>query len=90
MGVHYSRHRGGPGWVEITPGEVVLTGRGRTLRHTSPVLQVERKRFEPPWGNHWIALTDGEVTGHVVVSRRRAEALLAEAERCGFRVEPVS
>ena len=89
VGVHFTRHRGGPGSVTVSRGLLVLADRRgtRTVRHTDPRLHCERKRFEPPWGSHWIELTDGEVTAHAVVSRRRAGRVLAAAERSGFSVE---
>jgi hypothetical protein len=88
VGVHFRRYFGGPGRVRVEPGQIVLTDRKatRTLIHTGPVVTVERKRFEPPTGNHWIELTDGTVTAHVAVSRKRAERVLAAITACGFEV----
>ena len=89
VGVHFTRHRGGPGSVTVSRGVLTLADRRgkRSLRHTDPRLHCERKRFEPPWGNHWIELTDGDTTAHAVVSRRRADRVLAAAEGAGFTVE---
>ena len=89
VGVHFTRHRGGPGSVTVDRGVLTLADRKgtRTVRHTDPRLHCERKRFEPFWGNHWISLTDGEVTAHAVVSRRRADRILQAAAANGFTVE---
>jgi hypothetical protein len=89
VGVHFRRHFGGPGHVTVAPGEIVLTDRKatRTVRHTDQVVKVEKKRFEPPTGNHWIELSDGQSVGYAAISRKRADGLLAAMEACGFRVE---
>lgn len=88
VGVHFSRHRGGPGHVTVAPGELVLTTRSgkQSMTHRQGPVRLERKRFEPPWGNHWIALTDGAVTAHVVTGRKRAERVLAAVSDAGFTV----
>ena len=87
VGVHFTRHRGGPGHLTIEPGVLVLATKRREVKQTSGTVTWEHKRFEPPWGNHWIAVTDGDVTGHAVVGRKRAQQLLALAEAAGFPVE---
>jgi hypothetical protein len=87
VGVHFQRHRGGPGHLTVAPGEIVLATRTRTVRQVAPVVRLTRKRLEPPWGNHWIEVTDGSVTGHAVTSRRRAEALLSAITAAGFTVD---
>lgn len=91
VGVHFRRHFGGPGHVTITPGQIVLTDRKatRSVTHTAQVVRVEKKRFEPPTGNHWIELTDGTDTGWAAVSRKRAETVLAAMTAAGFTVEKV-
>ena len=91
VGVHFRRHFGGPGHVTISPGSIVLTDRKatRSVTHAGTVVRVERKRFEPPTGNHWIEITDGVETGWAAVSRKRAETVLAAMVEAGFSVERV-
>jgi hypothetical protein len=88
VGVHFRRHFGGPGHLTVGPGELVLTDRRatRSVTHRGTSVTVEKKRFEPPTGNHWIAITDGETTGYAAISRKRAERVLAAVEECGFSV----
>ncbi|MCW2543531.1 MAG: hypothetical protein JWM40_1083 [Frankiales bacterium] len=87
--MHFRRHFGGPGHVTVAPGEIVLTDRKatRTVVHRGNVVKVERKRFEPPTGNHWIELTDGELTGYAAISRKRAQLVLDAMTACGFTVQ---
>jgi len=89
VGVHFSRHRGGPGRLTVEPGRIVLATRNasRSVVHTAGPVRLEVKRWEPPWGNHWIAVTDGAVEAHAVVSRRRAARILTLVGECGFAVE---
>ena len=89
VGVHFRRHFGGPGHLTVAPGEITLTDRKgtRTLVQTGGTVVLERKRFEPPTGNHWVHVTDGEVTAWATMGRTRAEAVLAVVQECGFDVE---
>jgi hypothetical protein len=89
VGVHFRRHFGGPGHVTVAPGEIVLTDRKatRTVVHQANTIKVAKKRFEPPTGNHWIELTDGEVTGYAAISRKRADRILEAMADAGFTIE---
>lgn len=91
VGVHFRRHLGGPGHLTVSTGSLVLTDRRarRRVEHAGSVVRVERKRWEPPTGNHWIEVTDGSVTAHATASRRRAARVLAAVEAAGFTVERV-
>ena len=89
VGVHFGRHFGGPGHVTVSPGSIVVTDRKERRRvvQTAPVVRLERKRWEPPTGNHWIEVTDGEQTCWLTASRRRAARVVAALEAAGFTVE---
>ncbi|MCY7396401.1 MAG: hypothetical protein LH468_09675 [Nocardioides sp.] len=89
VGVHFHRHVGGPGHLVIEPGRSVLRERGacRTVVHRGGVVRVERRRWEPPTGNHWIEVSDDTATPHATMGRRRAERVLATMVACGFTVE---
>jgi hypothetical protein len=88
VGVHFQRHFGGPGHLNVSPGALVLTNRrgSREVRQRGGSVVVERKRWEPPTGNHWVEVTDGEETGWATVPRRRAERIAAALEAAGFEV----
>ncbi len=89
VGVHFRRYFGGPGHLAVTSGGVTLTDRKGRRAVTQPVgvVRVERKRFEPPTGNHWIEVTDGYLIGHATMSRRRADQVVAALLAAGFAVE---
>lgn len=88
VGVHFHRHFGGPGRLQIAPGSLVLTTRrgNRSVTHGSSEVSIVRKRWEPPTGNYWIEISDGTLTGWATVPRRRAERIAAELETAGFSV----
>lgn len=89
VGVHFRRHFGGPGHLTVSPGRLVLTDRKgtRTVTHQGTTVGVERKRWEPPTGNHWLAISDGETTAWATVSRTRL-ALIEQAMRLsGFALD---
>lgn len=89
--MHFHRYFGGPGHLTVSPGRLVLSDRRarRTVVHASSVVRIERKRWEPPTGNHWIEITDGRVTGHATASRGRTERVVAVLVAAGFEVERV-
>lgn len=88
VGVHFRRHVGGPGHLTIAPGELVLTDRRgiRRVVHRGDTVHVERKRWEPPTGNHWIEVGDGGVTAYATAGRGRTARVVAALEACGFTV----
>lgn len=87
--MHFRRHFGGPGHLTVAPGQITLSDRKaiQEVVQASGIVRVERKRFEPPTGNHWIAVTDGELTGWATMGRKRADAILGQMTECGFTVE---
>lgn len=89
VGAHFRRHFGGPGHLTVEPGRITLTDRKatRSVTQDGGVVRVERKRFEPPTGNHWIAVTDGEITAWATMGRKRADTILGQMAECGFTVE---
>lgn len=89
VGMHRSRHVGGPGRLSAIPGGVELVHRrGRHhVRHRADVVRLERTRWEPPTGNHWFELRDGEVTAWVTASRRRALRVVALLHAQGLEIE---
>ena len=89
VGVHFHRHFGGPGYLRVEPGSVVLANRRgtREVRQLGGSVVVERKRWEPPTGNHWIEVTDDAETAWATVPRRRAERIIAALEAAGFEVQ---
>lgn len=89
VGAHFRRHFGGPGHLTVAPGEIVLSDRKatRAVTQTGGSVRVQRKRLEPPTGNHWIAVTDGEVTGYATMGRKRADTILALMAECGFTID---
>ena len=67
----------------------MLTDRRATRRvvHRGDSVRVERKRFEPPTGNHWIEVSDGEATAYATAGRRRVTRVIAALEEFGFTVQ---
>ena len=88
VGVHFRRHFGGPGHLEVSAGEVRLTNRRgtREVRQAGGSVVVQRKRWEPPTGNHWIEFTEGDDVGRATVPRHRAERIAAALAQAGFDV----
>ena len=88
VGVHFSRHFGGPGHLTVRPGSLLLADRRgrRSVVHTDPVVHLERKRWEPPGTNRWLELGDGTTTAWATMGRRRAARVVALLESAGFEV----
>ena len=89
VGVHFSRHFGGPGHLTVQPGSLVLTDRRarRSVAHVGDVVRLERKRWEPPGTNRWLEVSDGETTAWATMGRRRAARVVAALEASGYVVE---
>lgn len=89
VGMHLRRHFGGPGHLLIEPGRVRLINRrgSREVVQVGGTVVVERKRWEPPTGNHWIRIGSGDEVGWATVPRRRGERIAAALETAGFEVQ---